>query len=134
MLYSIQSFHKFFICVLFETRSNSSLCPCQLKKLRTVFFKTDLIQTFGFTAQSVPLPTMDYSIHPRSYTITTTQYVGDTCRTKENGQGTFVLNLRTGSFYCGYKYPFIAFLTPLLHSISPPLSSFRTLALPLLHR
>ena len=35
MLNSTQSVHKFFICVLFETRSKSSLCPCQLKKLRT---------------------------------------------------------------------------------------------------
>ena len=35
MLYSTQSIHKFYICVLFETRSKSSLCPCQLKKLRT---------------------------------------------------------------------------------------------------
>ena len=34
MLYSTQSIHKFFMCVLFETRSKSSLCPCQLKKLR----------------------------------------------------------------------------------------------------
>ena len=30
-----QSIHKFFMCVLFETRSKSSLCPCQLKNLRT---------------------------------------------------------------------------------------------------
>ena len=35
MLNSTQSIHKFFMCVLFETRSKSSLCPCQLKKLRT---------------------------------------------------------------------------------------------------
>ena len=35
MLYSTQSIHKFFMCVLFETCSKSSLCPCQLKKLRT---------------------------------------------------------------------------------------------------
>ena len=35
MLYSTQSIHKFFMCVLFETRSKSSLCPCQLKKLWT---------------------------------------------------------------------------------------------------
>ena len=35
MLYSTQSIHKFFMCVLFETRSKSSPCPCQLKKLRT---------------------------------------------------------------------------------------------------
>ena len=37
MLNSIQSVHKFFMCVLFETRSKSSLCPCQLKKLWTEF-------------------------------------------------------------------------------------------------
>ena len=35
MLYSTQSIHKFFMCVQIETRSKSSLCPCQLKKLRT---------------------------------------------------------------------------------------------------
>ena len=35
MIYSTQSIHKFFMCVLFETRSKSSLCPCQLKNLRT---------------------------------------------------------------------------------------------------
>ena len=35
MLYTNQSIHKFFMCVLFETRSKSSLCPCQLKKLWT---------------------------------------------------------------------------------------------------
>ena len=35
MLYSTQSIHKFFMCVLFETRSKSSLCPCQLKNLWT---------------------------------------------------------------------------------------------------
>ena len=35
LLYSTQSIHKFFMCILFETRSKSSLCPCQLKNLRT---------------------------------------------------------------------------------------------------
>ena len=35
MLNSTQSVHKFFICVIFETHSKSSLCPCQLKNLRT---------------------------------------------------------------------------------------------------
>ena len=35
MLNSTQSIHKFFMCVLFETRSKSSLCPWQLKNLRT---------------------------------------------------------------------------------------------------
>ena len=50
-------------------------------------FKTKHIQIFGFAAQTVPHPTMHYSIHPRSYTISTTQYVGDTCHEKEKGQG-----------------------------------------------
>ena len=35
MLNSTQSIHKFFMPVLFETRSKSSLCPCQLKNLWT---------------------------------------------------------------------------------------------------
>ena len=35
MLNSTQSVRKFFMCVLFETRSKSSLCPCQLKNLWT---------------------------------------------------------------------------------------------------
>ena len=50
-------------------------------------FKTNLIQIFGFAAQIVLHPTMHYFTHPRSYTISTTKYVGDTCREKENGQG-----------------------------------------------
>ena len=57
MLYSTQSIHKFFMCVLFETRSKSSLCPCQLKNLRTELL-TYLIQIFGFAAQTVPHPTI----------------------------------------------------------------------------
>ena len=35
MLNSTQSVQKFFMCVLFETCSKSSLCPCQLKNLWT---------------------------------------------------------------------------------------------------
>ena len=35
MLNSTQFVQKIFMCVLFETRSKSSLCPCQLKNLRT---------------------------------------------------------------------------------------------------
>jgi hypothetical protein len=86
MLYSTQSIHKFFMCVLFETRSKSSLCPCQLKNLRTELL-TYLIQIFGFAAQTVLLPTIYLSIHPRSNTISTSQYVGDTCQANEKGQG-----------------------------------------------
>ena len=72
--------------VLFETRSKSSLCPCQLKNLRTELL-TYLIQIFGFAAQTVPLPMKYLSIHPRSNTISTSQYVGDTCQANEKVQG-----------------------------------------------
>ena len=85
MQYSTQSIHKFFMCVLFETRSKSSLCPCQLNNLRTELL-TYLIQIFGFTAQTVPHPTKYLSIHPRSNTISTSKYVGDTCHANEMGQ------------------------------------------------
>ena len=37
MLNSTQSVHKFFMCVLFETRSKFSPCPCLLKNLRTKY-------------------------------------------------------------------------------------------------
>ena len=59
-----------------------------------------------FAAQTVPHPTMHYSIHPRSYTISTTQYVGDTCRMKEKGQG-HVRPKSSGEqfFHRVYKYP-----------------------------
>ena len=57
MLYSTQSIHKFFMCVLFETRSKSSLCPCQLKNLWTELL-TYLIQIFGIAAQTIPNPTI----------------------------------------------------------------------------
>ena len=86
LFFSTQSIHKFFMCVLFETRSKSSLCPCQLKNLRTELL-TYLIQIFGFAAQTVPHPTKYLSIHPRSNTISTSQYVGDTCQANEKGQG-----------------------------------------------
>ena len=49
--------------------------------------KTYLIQIFGFAAQTVPYPMIDLSIHPRSNTISTSQYVGDTCQANEKGQG-----------------------------------------------
>ena len=49
--------------------------------------KTNLIRIFSFAAQTVPHPMIHYPIHPRSYTISTSQYVGDTCRAKEKGQG-----------------------------------------------
>ena len=134
MLYSTQSIHKFFICVLFETRSKSSLCPCQLKNLRTELL-TYLIQIFGLAAQTVPHPTMHYSIHPRSYTISTTQYVGDTCRVKEKGQG-HVRPKSSGELFftvsINTPLPFLTSFTPLdRYSLT---RAPQTLAPPLLHR
>ena len=132
MLYSTQSIHKFFMCVLFETRSKSSLCPCQLKNLRTELL-TYLIQIFGFAAQTVPHPTKYLSIHPRSNTISTSQYVGDTCQANEKGQG-HVRPISSGEqFFTAAIYtpplPHFTF-TPL--NLSPARAS-QTLAPPLLH-
>jgi len=134
MLYSTQSIHKFFICVLFETRSKSSLCPCQLRNCERNF-KTNLIQIFGFAAQTVPHPMMHYSIHPRSYMISTTQYVGDTCREKEKGQGHVRPKSSGEQFFTvsiNTPLPFLTSFTPLDH-LSPARAP-QTLAPPLLHR
>ena len=121
ILYSTQSVHKFFMCVLFETRSKSSLCPCQLKNLRTELL-TYLIQIFGFAAQTVPHPTKYLSIHPRSNTISTSQYVGDTCQANEKGQGHVrPISSDEQFFHCGYKYPFPSSL--LLYPARPQSSS-----------
>ena len=134
MLYSTQSIHKFFMCVLFETRSKSSLCPCQLKNLRTELL-TYLIQIFGFAAQTVPHPTKYLSIHPRSNTISTSQYVGDTCQANEKGQG----HVRPIS--SGEQFFTVAINTPpslphFFYSARPlsPARASQTLAPPLLHR
>ena len=131
MLYSTQSIHKFFMCVLFETRSKSSLCPCQLKNLRTELL-TYLIQIFGFAAQTIPLPMIYLSIHPRSNTISTSQYVGDTCHADEKGQG-HVRPISSGEQFftmaINTPLPFLTSFTPL--DLSPARSS-QTLA-PLLH-
>ena len=98
-------------------------------------FKTNLIQIFGFTAQTVPHPTMHYFIHPRSYTISSAQYVGDTCRVKKKGQG----HVRPKIF--GRTVFTVAINTPLpsllhlLRSVAVSRSSSpQTLAPPLLHR
>ena len=122
------------MCVLFETRSKSSLCPCQLKNLQTELL-TYLIQIFGFAAQTVPLPTIYLSIHPRSNTISTFQYVGDTCQANEKGQG-HVRPISSGEqfFHRGYKYP-VPFLTSLFTPLDlTPARASQTLAPPLLHR
>ena len=97
--------------------------------------KTNLIQIFGFAAQTVPHPMMHYFTHPRSYTISTTKYVGDSCREKENGQGHvrpkssgehfFTATINTPSSLPHFIYS--------ARSLSPTRAS-QTLAPPLLHR
>ena len=134
MLNSSQSVHKFFMCVLFETRSKSSLCPCQLKNLRTELL-TYLIQIFGFAAQTVPHPTKYLSIHPRSNTISTSQYVGDTCQANEKGQG-HVRPISSGEQFFTMAINTPPSLPHFFYSAWPlsPARASQTLAPPLLHR
>ena len=134
MLNSTQSIHKFFMCVLFETRSKSSLCPCQLKNLRTELL-TYLIQIFGFAAQTIPHPTKYLSIHPRSNTISTSQYVGDTCQVKEKGQGQ-VRPKSSGEQFFTATINTPPSLPHFFYSARPlsPARASQTLAPPLLHR
>ena len=111
-----QSIHKFFMCVLFETRSKSSLCPCQLKNCEHNV-KTYLIKIFVFVAQTVPHPMIYLSIHPWSHTISTSRYVGDTCQANEKGQG----HVRPNSL--GEQFFTVAINTPpLLYFFFTPLN------------
>ena len=107
----------------------------QLKKLRTELL-TYLIQIFGFAAQTVPYPTIDLSIHPWSNTISTFQYVGDTCHADEKGQG----HVRPKSSGEQFLTATINTPSPLPHFLyfARPLSlslarASQTLASPLLH-
>ena len=98
-------------------------------------FKTYLIKIFGFAAQTVLHPTIYLSTHPRSNTISTSHYVGDTCHANEKGQG----HVRPKS--SGEQFFTMAINTPsplphFLYSartLSPGRAS-QTLAPPLLHR
>ena len=81
-------------------------CVLSAEEIANEIFKTNLIQIFGFTAQTIPHPMMHYFIPPRSYRISYAQYVGDTCRVKEEGHGHVRPKIfgRT-VFHCLYKYP-----------------------------
>src|SRR3990170_7774575 len=99
MLYSTQSIHKFFMCVLFETRSKSSLRPCQLKNLRMELL-TYLIQNFRFcrsncseSHENTYLFTHDLTRSPPLSTWVT--HVKQMRRVR----GTFVLFPRANSFF-----------------------------------
>src|SRR4051812_39333700 len=58
MLNSTHSIQKIFMCILFETRSKSSLCPCQLKNLKTKLL-TYRIQNFRLCRSN--------RLHPMKY-------------------------------------------------------------------
>ena len=133
MLNSTQSIYKFFMCVLFETRSKSSLCPCQLKNCERNF-KLILSEFLAFAAQTIPHSTIHYPIHPRSRTITTSQYVGDTCHANEKGQG-HVRPISSGEpFFTVAIIPPLPFLTSFTSLDLSPARASQTLAPPLLHR
>ena len=66
-------FKIFTVSLLAEEFVNETLKYCYLKFL-------------AFAAQTVTRSMIYLSIHPRSHTISTSQYVGDTCRTNEKGQ------------------------------------------------
>ena len=83
--------------------------------------KLILSKIFGFTAQSVPDPTKDLSIHPRSNTISTSQYVGDTCHADEKGQGHVRPKSSGKQFFTATintPLPFLTSFTPLDLSLS----------------
>ena len=97
-------------------------------------FKIFLYEFSAFAAQTVPHPTMHYFIHPRSYTISSTQYVGDTCRVKEKGQGHVRPKSSGEQFFTvsiNTPLPFLTSFTPLDH-LSPARAP-QTLAPLLLH-
>ena len=55
-------------------------------------FVNETLKYFNLNFWLLPLkpfhiPRYDYSIHPRSHMIATSQYVGDTCQANEKGQG-----------------------------------------------
>ena len=97
--------------------------------------KLILSKNFSFTAQTVPDPTKDLSIHPRSNTISTSQYVGDTCQAKEKGQGQVRPKSSGEQFFTATintPSPFLTSFTPLDRSLSLARAP-QTLAPPLLH-
>ena len=134
MLYSTQSIHKFFICVLFETHSKSSLCPCQLKKLRTKLltylypkFSALLLKPFRFPRYTY-LFTHNLTRSPLLSTWVT--HVKQMRRVR----GTFVQFLRANSFFIvAINTPSLPHFTFTLLVLTPAQAS-ETLVPPLLHR
>ena len=98
MLYSTQYVHKFFMCVLFETRSKSSLCPCQLKKLRVELLKLILSKFLVLPLKLFRIPwCIILFTHDRTRSPLHSTWVTHVAR-RRKGRGTFVPNLRANSF------------------------------------
>ena len=94
--------------------------------------KLILSEFSAFAAQTVPHPMIYYPIHPRSHTIATSQYVGDTCHANEKGQG-HVRPISSGERFFTSAINTPSLLTSfLLRSTSLPCSSSQTLVPPLL--
>ena len=97
MLYSTQSIHKFFMCVLFETRSKSSLCPCQLKNLRTELLSY-LIQFSALPLKPFRFPRYTYLFtHDLTRSPLLSTWVTHVMRMRRV-KGTFVQFLRANRF------------------------------------
>ena len=96
--------------------------------------KYSYLKFSSFAAQTVTHSTIYLSIHPRSNTISTILYVGDTCRYDEKVQG----NVRP--FSSGKRFFTSAIYTPPLPHFTfipldlSPARASQTLAVPLLHR
>ena len=76
------------MCVLIWNSFKIFTVSLTAEKIANENLKINLIWIFGFAAQTVPHSMIKYlSIHPWSNTISTSQYVGDTCQANEKGQG-----------------------------------------------
>ena len=120
LCYTQPNLFKFFMCVLFETRSKSSLCPCQLKNLRTKLL-TYLIQNFGFALRPFRIPRNTYLFtHDLTRSPLLSTWVTHVMRMRRV-RGKFVQFLRVNSFSPRLYIP-LPFLTSLLlRSTSLPL-------------
>ena len=90
---------------------------------------------FGFAAQTIQHPMTYLSTHPRSNTISTSHYVGDTCHANEKGQG-YVRPISLGKQFFTVAINTPPSLPHFFYSarLLSPARASQTLAPPLLHR
>ena len=132
MLNSTQSIHKFFMCVLFETRSKSSLCPCQLKNFANETLKLSYLNFWFLPLKPFHIPWWIYLFThdlARSPPLSTWWHMSR----EWEGSGARSSNfLGRAVSHLGYKCPSPFLTSFLLHSTSLPCSSSQTLEPPLL--